>query len=83
MNLLELKDRITRLDQLARFLAREVTFGRECEDPLLFLEEKTYLNAMLDALTGVQGARSTLARARQRLENERRLAWPQCKDGTG
>jgi hypothetical protein len=76
MKLVDLTARITRLDQLARVLAKEVTFGRDSDDPLLYAEEKTYLNAILDALAGVQGARSTLARARQRLENKWGNDWP-------
>ena len=72
MNLTELTARILRLDRLAQVLAEEVTFGDEGEDPLRYLEERTYVNALLDALAGVQGARITLAKARQRLENEQR-----------
>jgi hypothetical protein len=72
MNLTDLSARIGRLDRLAQVLAREVSFGREGDDPLRYLEEKTYVNALLDALAGVQGARIALASARRRLENELR-----------
>jgi hypothetical protein len=72
MNLAELTARISRLDRLAQRLARQVTFGGEGEDPLEYHEERTHLNAILDALAAVESARTTLDRARQRLENEQR-----------
>jgi hypothetical protein len=67
MNLADLEARVRRLDQLARGLAKEVSLWRECNDPLLYLERKAYLNAIQDALAGVEGARVVLARARRRL----------------
>jgi hypothetical protein len=62
------KQRIDRLDQLSRGLAKEVVLMRAANDPLLYLERKAYLTAIQDALAGVEGARVALARARQRLE---------------
>lgn len=67
MNVTDLEARVRRLDQLARGLAREVSLWRECNDPLLYLERKAYLNAIQDALAGVEEARVVLAKARQRL----------------
>ena len=64
--------RVRRLDELARGLAKEVTLWREGNDPLLYLERKAYLGAIQDALAGVEAARVVLAKARQRLEKEKR-----------
>lgn len=70
MNRADLAARVRRLDELARGLAKEVTLWKACNDPLLYLERKIYLNAIQDALAGVESARVALAKARQRLENE-------------
>ena len=70
MNLPDLGARVRRLDELARGLAKEVSLWRGGNDPLLYLERKAYLDAVQDALAGVEGARVVLARARQRLEGE-------------
>jgi hypothetical protein len=66
MNLADLSARIERLDQLSRGLAKEAILIREGNDPLLYLERKAYLGAILDALSGVEAARVTLAKARRR-----------------
>ena len=60
--------RVCRLDELARGLAKEVALWKEGNDPLLYLERKSYLNGIQDALAGVESARVVLARARLRLE---------------
>jgi hypothetical protein len=70
MNLTDMAARVRRLDELARGLAKEVTLWKACNDPLLYLERKGYLNAIQDALAGVESARVILAKARQRLERE-------------
>jgi hypothetical protein len=67
MNVDDLTSRVRRLDQLSRGLSREVTIWKAGDDPLLYVERRAYLNAILDALAGVEAARVTLARARQRL----------------
>jgi hypothetical protein len=67
MNLSDLSARVERLDQLSRGLAKEVILIRQGDDPLLYLERKAYLGAIQDALSGVEAARVTLAKARQRL----------------
>jgi hypothetical protein len=64
----DIKRRIGRLDELSRGLAKEIVLWKAANDPLLYLERRAYLHALHDALAGVEGARVTLARARQRLE---------------
>jgi len=44
---------------------------REANDPLLYRERQDYLAAIRRALAGVEAARVTLAKARQRLEGAR------------
>ena len=68
MNLNDLESRVNRLDQLCRGLAKEEILWKECNDPLLYRERQDYLAAIRAALSGVEGARVTLAKARQRLE---------------
>ena len=68
MNLADLAARVRRLDELGRGLAKEVTLWKACNDPLLYLERKAYLDAIQDALRGVEAARVVLAKACQRLE---------------
>jgi hypothetical protein len=53
--------------RLSRGLAKEAILIREGNDPLLYLERKAYLGAIQDTLAGVEAARVTLAKARQRL----------------
>jgi hypothetical protein len=72
MNLTDLQGRVRRLDQLARGLAKEVTLWKASDDPLLYLERRAYLNAIQDALAGIEAARVVLARARQRLEHDKK-----------
>jgi hypothetical protein len=67
MNVADLLVRISRLDELARGLAKEVVLWKECNDPLLYVERKAYVNGIQDALSGLETARVTLARVRQRL----------------
>jgi hypothetical protein len=63
--------RVRRLEDLTRGLSREVALWKEGNDPLLYLERRAYLNAIQDALAGVEAARVVLARANQRLGAER------------
>jgi hypothetical protein len=58
---------VRRLEQLTRGLAKEVVLWKKCDDPLLFLERKTYLEAMQNGLANLDDARVVLAQARQRL----------------
>jgi hypothetical protein len=57
-----------RLEQMTLSLGKEVLVLQEVDDPLLYLERKAYIRAIEDALSGVELARVTLARARQRIE---------------
>jgi len=58
--------------KLTRGLSKEVSLWKEGNDPLLYLERKAYLNAIQDALAGVETARVVLARALQRIEEDQR-----------
>jgi hypothetical protein len=69
ITLADLAARMRRLEELTRGLAKEVAVWREGDDPLLYVERKAYLEAIQDALAGMESARVVLARARQRLEN--------------
>jgi hypothetical protein len=68
LTLADIKARITRLEQLARGLAREVTLQKEDDGRLLFRERKQYLRGIQDALAGADEARVVLAGVVQRLE---------------
>jgi hypothetical protein len=63
-----LQGRSDRLDQLVRGLAREVLFWQQDMGPLLYVELRQYLGAINEALSGLDRARVTLARARQRMD---------------
>ena len=67
ITLADLTARVRRLEQLTRGLAKEVDLWKKCDDPLLFLERKAYLDAMQNGLANLDGARVVLAQARQRL----------------
>jgi hypothetical protein len=61
--------RLRRLEALARGLVREVALWQD-GGPLLYPERKAYLDAIQDALAGVEKARVALAAACQRLGEE-------------
>ena len=63
--------RVRRLEELTHGLSREVALWKEGNDPLLYLERRSYLNAIQDALAGVEAARVVLSRAHQRLAEEK------------
>jgi hypothetical protein len=63
--------RMRPLDQLSRGLGLELTIIRTAEDPMLYLERRAYLMAIVNALSGVEAARVTLAKATQRLSGLR------------
>jgi hypothetical protein len=63
--------RLRRLEELTRGLSKEVALWKEGNDPLLYLERKSYLNAIQDALAGVEAARVVVARALQRMQTDR------------
>jgi hypothetical protein len=62
-----IQTRLERLERLSGGLAKEVVLIRAGNDPLLYLERKSYLNAIQDALAGVEAARVVLAKVCQRL----------------
>ena len=62
----QIEARIKRLGKLAMGLMKEVTIMDEHDDPLLFVERRTYLKAARDAIAGLETARIVLAKARQR-----------------
>jgi hypothetical protein len=68
MNLHDIATRVKRLDQLSRGLAKEIVICKPCNDPLLYRERQDFMKAMREALSGVEAAHVTLAKARQRLE---------------
>jgi hypothetical protein len=67
MSAADIAARVRRLDQLSRGLMKEISQVAKADDPLLHVERCEYLTAMRQALSGIEGARVTLARARQRL----------------
>jgi hypothetical protein len=70
VTLADLKGRITRLERLARGLAREVELRRGAEDLLLSREQKQYLAGIQDALAGAEAARVVLAGVVKRMERD-------------
>ena len=62
--------RVRRLEELTRGLAKEVALWKEGNDPLLYLERKSYLHAIQDALAGVEAARVVMAKAAQRMRKD-------------
>jgi hypothetical protein len=72
MNLADLKARVARLGALAKGLAKESGLWRHEEALLLFAERKLYLNAVMDALAGIEQAQTVLVQVIQRMEAKRR-----------
>jgi len=68
MSVTEIKARIERLLRLARGLAKEVGLWRGKESLLLSRERKMYLEAIQDALVGVDEAGVVLTKGVRRLE---------------
>jgi hypothetical protein len=63
----DLAARVKRLEALSIGFAKEIVTWKECNDPLLYLERKAYLEGIRDALAGVETARIALVTAKQRL----------------
>jgi hypothetical protein len=59
--------RVRRLENRTRGLSQEIALWKEGSDPLLYLERRAYLNAIQDALAGIEAARVVLGRASQRI----------------
>ena len=70
LQLHDIKTHIARLHDLTRGLAKEAAVWKTGEAPLLYLERKAYLNAMLNALAGLKEASVTPASAAGRIEKE-------------
>jgi hypothetical protein len=70
MTIEDIRRRVDRLEKLSRGLSRERVLWEEAEDPLLYLERKGYLQAVREAISGVEAARVVLVRACQRIEAE-------------
>jgi hypothetical protein len=67
MNPTDIAARVDRLTQLSIGLAKEIVSWKECNDPLLYLERKAYLEGIRDALAGIETARIALVTTKQRL----------------
>ena len=66
--------RARRLDRLVLGLMKEVVLIREADDPLLYLERLAYVEALREAVAGLEDARVALAKALQRIREGRREA---------
>jgi hypothetical protein len=66
----DIRTRVDRLDKRSRGLSRERVLWEEAEDPLLYMERRAYLQAVREAISGVEAARVVLVRACQRIEAE-------------
>jgi hypothetical protein len=71
MSAADIAARVRHLDQLSRGLMKELVQVETADDPMLYLERRAYLTAMLQALSGIEGARVTLAKACRRLSTGR------------
>jgi hypothetical protein len=68
MTLHDVRSRVAGLDELARGLTKETVLVEEGDDPLLYRERQDSLQALREALAGVEDARIVLVKARRRLE---------------
>jgi hypothetical protein len=64
--------RVQRLEAMSRGLTLECQVIGRGDDPLLYLERKAYLAAVRVAISGLEGARVVLAKARHRIERDGR-----------
>ena len=60
--------RVRCLNQLSLGLAREISIVDKADDPMLYLERRAYLDALLATVRGVEAARVALVKAWQRLD---------------
>jgi hypothetical protein len=68
----DIQARKKNLEQLSLGFMKETGLIGEHDDPLLYLERLAYWKALRDALTGIEVARVTLAKALRRLATEKR-----------
>ncbi len=71
MTIDDLESRVRRLEHLSLGLSKEVVMWKGADTPLLYVERKEYLNAIQDALAGVEQARVALAQVVHRLQASR------------
>ncbi len=69
--------RVRRLEELSRGLSRELMLWQQGGDPLLYLERRSYVSAIQDALAALEQARVVLARAAQRAAAEEDAVTPE------
>lgn len=74
-----LAERVRRLKALTEGLARELLLWKDRDDPLLYLERRSYLGAMEEALAKLEQSRLVLVGALQRLAQDQ----PQRKKPQG
>lgn len=65
----DLEARLARLEELSRGFAKEAVIIKAGNDPLLYLERREYMNALANALAGVESARVALAKALHRIRD--------------
>jgi hypothetical protein len=70
MTIEDIRARVGRQEKLFCGLSRERVMWEEAQDPLLYLERKAYLQAIREAIGGVEGARVALVKACQRIDAE-------------
>jgi hypothetical protein len=70
VDLQDIKARVRRLEELTVGLTRERVRWEEAADPLLYLERREYLQAIREAISGIEGARVVLVKACQRIDAE-------------
>lgn len=70
--------RVRRLEELSRGLSRELMIWQQGGDPLLYLERRSYVGAIQDALSALEQARVVLARAGQRAAAEDGVVTPEA-----
>jgi hypothetical protein len=67
MQLSDLAARVRGLDRLSMGLMKEVVIVSKANDPMLLLERQAYVQALWQAISGIEGARVVMAKAVRRL----------------
>jgi hypothetical protein len=62
MNLTDMNARFRRLEKLAAGLAKEASLWKKCDAPVIFGDRQAYIDGILDAVSGLEGARVALAK---------------------